>query len=114
MNQISNVSIILVVKDINETADFYKTVFDFTEVSSIEDVRCLENTNCRLVLKHSEETKCISFGFTISNTNSLIDKIDKYGNINFVDPIDSAHSNFTINDNSGNIITINNSNYKRY
>ncbi len=114
MNKIDRVIIFLDVKDLNQSANFYKTIFDFNETFAHENITTLKNSACTLVLAKSSDPKLITFGFTIEDTTSLVQKIKDYGNIVFRQSVDSAHPEFAIMDIDGNEIALNNANYRPY
>jgi len=112
MNKVKRVTIFLYVKDLNQSANFYKNIFDFNESYADEDIMTLINSICTLTLTKSPNPKLITFGFIIEDTTSLVQKIKNYGNIDFVNSVDSAHPGFAIKDIDGNEISLNNTNYK--
>lgn len=114
MDKINKVTIYLRVLDINETVIFYTTIFDFSEIRYNDKLTRLENTNCILIISEVEKPEIITLGFIIEDTKSIISKIGNYPNIKYVDSVDTAHQIFSILDNSGNTVVLNNSNYKNF
>jgi len=106
MSKINQVAIYLDVFNVEESAEYYKTIFSFKAQSFNNEIVRLEKDNCVLLLSQKAKPSITTFGLFVDDSLSL-KKIIEQNEISH--DYDSAKREWQIKDSSGNTIVIVNS-----
>lgn len=103
MSKINQVVIYLDVFNVEEAAEYYKTIFNFKAQPFNNELIRLEKDNCVLLLSQKAKPSITTFGLLVDDSLSLKKIIEQNG---ISHDYDSAKCEWQIKDSSGNTIVL--------